>query len=193
MSRADHDDELRRLAGLARSLEPPPELEERVVESLTKRGLIRLPTRARGGRWLVAATIVVAALAGWLARGRFEPAAGAPEGRRFLLLLAEPQPLETDKPLAALVEEYRDWAIGLAARQKLEAAARLTGGSRRLSGGGGEVASGKVASGEVAIEDVTGYFLVRADGWAEAQRIAASCPHLSYGGEISIREVARDR
>ena len=34
-----------------------------------------------------------------------------------------------------------------------------------------------------------GFFLIRASGFAEAQRIAADCPHLRHGGRVELRTI----
>jgi hypothetical protein len=41
------------------------------------------------------------------------------------------------------------------------------------------------------LDTVTGYFRVRAGSWDEALELARSCPHLAYGGEISVRMLAQ--
>ena len=34
---------------------------------------------------------------------------------------------------------------------------------------------------------LAGYFVIRAASLEEAERIAAECPHLTYGGAVSVR------
>lgn len=38
-------------------------------------------------------------------------------------------------------------------------------------------------------EAVVGFYLIRAVGFAEAQKIAADCPVLDYGGSAEVREI----
>lgn len=187
----DHDQDLDRLLrGLPRETSPPAELEERVTSALRSRGLVRSagsdPRRRREShRWgMAAAACLVGLLAGWAARGVYAaPEAGVPaaKGNHFLLLLSEPHGLDTSKTLPELVAEYRAWAGGLAAEGRLLAAERLTGERADLGGASSEAG------------DATGFFLVVADDLEAARDIAATCPHLRYGGEVTVwRAASRD-
>lgn len=171
---------------------PDPELEERVVAALRARGLLE-PGRRRATppwrRWgWAAAACLVGALIGWTARAvTAAPTTGGGRvaGERYLLLLSEPEGLRTSQPLEVLVAEYRRWAAGLAARGRLLASERLSDESRRLPAREPPAASAPVHG------RPTGFFLVVADGWEEALSIAASCPHLRYGGTITVWRAAR--
>ncbi len=198
MSQSDRPDEVQELESLPRTIEPPPELEREVVAALRSRGLVVPQRSSIRSHWWVAAACLVAAFGGWLARGSLEgrpvqlltpkvTANEVPAGQQYLFLLAEPTPLRTDRPLSALIEEYRVWAQDLASRSQLVTAAKLDGGTHRLtSPNPGEV----VKASRDDLEHVTGYFVVRAEGWNDAVELAASCPHVAHGGEISIRALA---
>lgn len=202
------------LGALPRELDPPPELERRVVDALRERGLVaggelpaasagvlasrRTPRRA-GPRWAaLAAASLLAFTAGWFGRAlALEPApAGAgDDGRpRFLLLLSEPGaggelPAEE---LGARIDEYRAWARGLASRGLLEGADRLEPRAVRLGASAGG-ASGAAPGGAAAGEDpgtVSGFFLIRAADLREARGIAETCPHLRHGGRVTVRPIA---
>lgn len=192
MNRPDAPDDL---AGLPRALDPPGDLEERVFTALRERRLVRRERPARAlSRWGLAAACLLAALFGWTARGLVQaPVLGPIErppgaqgttaaGREYLLLLLEPLPLRTSRPLDSLIAEYRAWAEELVAQGRLVAAGRLESGGRYLP------ASGR--SGAPGVAAASGFFVVRAAGLAEAERVAATCPHLRYGGEISVRELS---
>ncbi len=186
------NDELTDLGNLPREFEPPTELEERVVAALREDGLIeesrRPPARSVRLRWAMAAAFVVAALGGWVARGLVDSAPAPPVGtREYLLLLTEPSGLATDKSLAELVSEYREWGRRMGEEGRLVAARRLLEGGRRLSGDGADVMP---LSAKASQLEATGFFLVRADSWEDAVALAKDGPHLVYGGEISLREVA---
>ncbi|MEM7483239.1 MAG: hypothetical protein AAF481_18895 [Acidobacteriota bacterium] len=182
---------LRELERLAATETPPQELEERVVAELRARRLIEPPAR-RGiaSGWLVAACLL-AAMGGWLARGGLNWTTGAPPeasaaieravGGEYLLLLVEPRPLRTSKAIPVLVDEYRAWAAGVADRGQLVSAGHLRPGGPYLADSAAEPAG---------IDAVTGFFIVRAGSLEEAERLAGTCPHRTYGGEISIRPLA---
>jgi hypothetical protein len=176
--------EIPELDSLPREIEPPPEVEERIVGELSARGLIgRAPGRGAVW-WQLAAAVLLAAVVGWTARGLLEPVA-APEiaQREFLLLLSEPEPLQTTKSEAELVGEYSAWAQGLAQENRFAGAGKLE--NREVLLKGSPVAASPDVSG--SLDTVTGYFLVRAMDWGDALEIARSCPHLAYGGDISVR------
>ena len=189
MSPADNDlDELRQLA---QEVEPPTEVEERVVAALKHEGLIdesRSGTASWRSRMAIAASLLVAVLGGWFARGAIDRAPTPVAVQEYLLVLSEPHGLATDKPTEQLVAEYADWARGLAREGRLVSARRLgrkTRGLRLASAGDLETTT----SWEPHL--ATGFFLVRADSLEEAAELASDCPHLGYGGEIRVTEVAR--
>jgi len=196
MSSSEERDDLDALRQIAKPAEPPAELEDRLVSALRDRHLIATPSsgipgrRPAAPRWAIAAALLVAALGGWTARGVRQTApTPSTSGKEFLLLLAEPRELQTSKSELELVAEYRDWAMGLAAEGQLVTGKRLeASGHRLVRPSKGEL----VESPHDALAEATGFFLVRADGWDEALEIAADCPHLAYGGEISLREISRD-
>lgn len=199
MSPYDEDEDLRALGELAQPAAPPPDLEDRVVAALRDRSLIRSPRSDREParrHWRFAAALLLAAVGGWIARGIVPgeplgepPGAPSGRGREYLLVFAEPRPLTTSKTTSELVGEYRDWSLGLAERGHL-----VTG--RRLLDDGLRVAAEPDGTLDVAPEktlaEATGFFLIRADSEAEALDLVADAPHLAYGGELSLREVARD-
>lgn len=188
MNNPQNPDELRELEKLPSEVEPPAALEEKLVGVLKREGLIEAPPAKGLSPWLMAAACLVAALIGWTARG-FQPAAtgAVAEGASFLILLSEPEPLQTSKPMAELVAEYGAWAGGLAEENRLLAAGHLTPERMRLSSirrpSPGELS-------ELDLDTLTGFFVVRADSLAQAAKIAETSPHIGYGGEIAVRAIA---
>ncbi len=188
----DHDRDLEQLRRLPHTAEPPAELEERTVAALTRRGLIReavstTPRRSSRFRALAfAASLVVAAALGWLARDGDGPSAPGPPEDRFIVLLSEPRDLRTAKPIPVLVREYRDWAKALAERGHLVSGARLEreGGLRLASDGNA------LRRTDAEWRLATGYFVIRASSYEEAAELVADCPHLGYGGEITLRKLS---
>ena len=178
------------LEKLPRSAEPPPELEDRVVDALRQRGLVRGGSSRRPSWWGLAAACLIATVLGWVGRGVLPPLlAPEPKGSQFLLLLAEPLPLRSTRSLPEMVEEYRAWAAELSEQGKMVAAARLEPEGRTLaSPAPGEV----VESPERNPSAATGFFVVRAASQEEAVAMAASSPHVAYGGEIHVRPIADD-
>jgi hypothetical protein len=170
----------RAMARLGDSLESSPELEARVKASLGKRpaAVIRGPSRRA---WVaVAALVVVAGALIWLPPGA--PAADSP---RYLFLLYEGNRFDRGGAThQQLVGEYAVWAGSLAERGKLVEASEL-GEEEHLLSGAGE--STRAAAGTIS-----GFFIVRAADMTEAAAIAATCPHLKYGGEIAVRPLREE-
>jgi len=82
------------------------------------------------------------------------------------------------------VAEYGAWARQLAADGSVV-------GGEKLADTGVLLASSE-SSARIPQSDVgalTGYFVIRASDDADAARIAATCPHVKYGGRISIRRI----
>lgn len=105
--------------------------------------------------------------------------------RQFLLLLHEEPsagPAPPPEQIAAVVAEYRDWAMSLRAEGRLVSAEKLAhDGGRWLE----EAPAGN------RDDVVSGYFVVHARDYNDALRIARSSPHLRYGGRIEVRAIER--
>lgn len=176
------------------SLQPPDELEERVVERLCQAGLLRRDTivqevsmKSIHLRWGLAATVLIAAgvLAGTRIPQQPEQAADIDTRPAFALMLYEDRDYQApaEGEHAARVAEYSAWARKLAARGDLVDGAELLDGGVLLHR---DRPRSEIVP--VAAEGVLGgYFVIRAESLEAAERMAADCPHLRYGGTVSIR------
>jgi hypothetical protein len=145
---------------------PGAALEDRLVESLRRRGLIRLRRR----KLLVGA--VAAALAAGGAFIALRPA-GHP-GPRFMLLLYEGPDFDGAR---AHVEEYVAWA-----REVRRAGTHIDGEKLQSSG---EVLGTLPGQGA----ELAGFFVIETKDRARAAEIARRCPHLKYRGQIVVRQI----
>jgi len=79
-----------------------------------------------------------------------------------------------------LVQEYTTWAVNLSQQEKLAGAEKLDD----------DIA---VWLGESSVKNVnsaiSGYFIIYAQNLEEAQEIAKSHPHITYGGGIELRPI----
>ena len=155
-----------------REIEPPPDLEDRVVAALRDRGQLAPSRRSSAVRGLaVAAAALVLFLSGYSIGASTAPTRPADdaEAPRFLLLLHEtPATATTGLPEPQLVEEYRQWARG-------------------VSAGGTPIQGEKLK--DTPGQTLSGFFIVAAPTREAAEAIAASCPHSRYGGRIEVREI----
>src|SRR5688572_27977934 len=188
-TRDDPDPRPEDFEALAAAEAPPLWLEDRVVEAASREGLLR-PAARRRGRPLAWATAALAAglmvFAAGIAVGKGvgRPALSGEDPRpRFVLLLYEddaylaPAPGEMDRRVA----EYACWAQGMARQGHLVSGEKLKDedlmvgpDAPAVSGGPGHLA---------------GYFVLAARDAAQADELACGCPHLRYGGRISIRPI----
>jgi hypothetical protein len=169
--------------------QPPPELEQRVLATLTQRGLLA-PHRRSGrlGPWMrVAAAIAagVALFAAGMRAQRFssERAVATDQSPRFALLLYGGSEEGGEAAELARVNEYRNWARGIAGRGRYIAGEKLDTLVLDLTPTN---ASGGTIGGP---EPLAGFFIVGATNAAEAEVIARSCPHLRHGGRIIVRPI----
>jgi hypothetical protein len=154
------------LRDLPRETPPPPELEQRVVDALRARGLVR----PRRRRWLPYAAAAAIFAIGFLIgqyEGQYEPPRPAP-ARSFALILHESPDHRGDSH----VDEYIAWS------------------RNDFVVGGHELADQSRVLG-TAPASVGGFFLIAADSLDRAAEIARTCPHVRYGGTIEVREVVR--
>jgi hypothetical protein len=141
--------------------EPTPELEERVVRALSASGLIR---RRRWPRiWMAAAAVTVAAA---VALSALHLGRGKAPGETYVMLLYEDSTFQMPLPghVAERRAESARWADSLAERGELDLGGRVDGSG-----------------------PITGMFIIRAPTDADAAKVAATCPHLRYGGHIVVR------
>lgn len=109
----------------------------------------------------------------------------------MLLLFDDPTEYAAMSPaqLQDVVARYNAWAGQLAAQGKLR-------GGEKLRDEAGRVL--RTEQGQLVVRDgpyaevreiVSGYFLVEAADYDEAEAIARSCPHAQSKGSIMIREI----
>jgi hypothetical protein len=174
-------DEQARLDALARAIDPPPRLEDRVVRELQARGALR-PRRPRPA-WLQIAAALVLVVSGF-AIGRLTAASGGapqtPGGTRYLLLLYGAHSTTAAEEVAR-VAEYGAWA-------KVEAAdGRLLSGEKL--GDQAAVVGDARGLGSVSLKEPAGFFVIRAATLDEAVATAARCPHTKHGGAVLVRPI----
>jgi hypothetical protein len=195
----DHDDAEPRSAqldALSPEVAPPPALEERVVAALRAEGLVGSRGAAHGftfRRAAMAAGLLLVSVLGFAGGRLTAPAAEAPSPDYVLLLLSGPGGEEAvpGGEMMRRVQEYTDWYVENLERGVMVAGEKLTNEVPRVltAGESGEL---RVDAGQVAVGDagfLEGFFLIRAPEDAAAQRIAAGCPHLKYGGVIEVRRI----
>lgn len=110
---------------------------------------------------------------------------------KFMLLLREdPARFAQLSPadMQSVIEEYRAWSQKLGAEGRMLGGEKLAdeGGRRMVARGGGlSVTDGPYAE---AKDVIGGFFTIEAADYAEAERLAADCPHLRFG-EVELRRV----
>lgn len=146
---------------LPRERQPDPALEERVVSTLVASGLVRR-RRSRAPIWLAAAAALVLAIgfSYWRTQHVAAP------GNTYVMLLYLDSTYRFPAPGhgAERIAELSRWADSLAKRGQLDLGGHLVGS-----------------------RDPGGLFIIRARSDSDAARIAASCPHLKYGGRVEVR------
>ena len=182
-------------------LEPPADLEARVVRRLEREGLLtsdiaqELSMKKIHLAWGIAATVLlVAGLAvgrSWPEMAPAEPqssAAPAASDQRplFALMLYEDASYVAAGSHEDRVAEYTAWARSLAERGHLVDGAELASNGVLLAQTGPRADVVPTSSQGV----LAGYFIIRAADRDEAERIARECPHLKYQGTISLRPIA---
>lgn len=182
----------RRLNELRRAPLPAADLEERIVRTLKDRKLIR--TRGAANmriHYTITAGVALAALVAGLAVGqRFggAPADVQGEGRNeYALLLYEDASYQWPKPggMEERVAEYSQWARDIAATGQYVTGRKLAEEGLLLAPGGER--RDAVPTGEQGV--LAGYFIIAAEDLDDAASIAETCPHLRYGGAVSLRPI----
>jgi hypothetical protein len=106
----------------------------------------------------------------------------------FILLLhrpAGPPPALSTEAAAAMTRDYTSWH----AEGRLKGGEKLTNDAGRVMRAGAAraiVTDGPFAESK---ELLGGFYLITAEDYGQACKIAESCPHLKYGGNIEIRQI----
>ena len=140
-----------------------------------------------------AAIAVVALVIGLVLGQRFDaPPKQATEttGHQYMMLLYEDETYDAPAPgkMAERIGEYSHWAREVAATGKYVTGKKLTDDSLLLLPDGAR--SDVTPAAEQGV--LEGYFIITAGDLDEAAAIAESCPHLRYGGAVSLRRIAND-
>lgn len=141
-----------------------------------------------------AAIAVVSALLGLSVGQHMDAAPQTPaaEGQNeYVLLLYEDESYRQPAPgeMEARISEYSQWAREVSATGKYVTGEKLTDDAALLMPDGTRNTS--IPTSELG--RLEGYFVITAANLDEAADIAASCPHLAYGGTVSLRRLARGR
>ena len=192
--------------------EPPPALEDRVVDALQRRGLLQTG-RAKG--WVRAALALAASLilfSGGFAVGfRLSPPIGGnaaknsgevsenpvelPKNRYVLFLYGGDAPgspayvgRQNGRPSEeqARISEYKAWAHSLRESGALISGEKLNDAEEIL---GTPVQTAGGAAPSLGPSALGGYFIIAARDAAQARAIASTCPHLRHKGLIVIRPI----
>ncbi len=180
-----------RLAALRREQMPPPAAVEKIVHVLKAKRLIRMTTKSQILTWprlmgAAAAAALFLALGFGLGRWQKQPSS-APSGQAlFVMFLYDTPQTSGDEDRAVL--EYGRWA-----RTVRESARRISG--EKLKAGGRilrPAPQGIEILEAASLENETvlgGYFLIEAENYDDALKIAKDCPHLKNGGVIELRQI----
>jgi hypothetical protein len=168
---------------------PDPEahdaLEDRVVTALRAEGLLReaRPPFARRIRALAASAALLGA---GFAGGLWGPSlvARPVEGQDYVMLLHSGAGYREESMPGARAREYGAWARAVDAREAADivTASELADTSIILAAG----QSRQAALPAGPLGKTVGFFVIRASSDAEARAIAASSPHLRYGGSVTL-------
>ncbi len=128
--------------------------------------------------------------------GRSETLAPGPEpespGSEFLLVLYE-EPASAAGSTAdqgrELADEYTAWAGRMVQAGHAISGEKLMNERGRVLRKRDARVEVRPGEDEVADEFITGYFRLRAESYEEAVELTKSCPHLTYGSRIELRQI----
>lgn len=183
------DAEAAALSALHTDMNPPPDLEARVLAALALQPGRPEPVRSWVRPLLAAAAAVLVFSAGHAVgrRGGAEPNAEP----QFMLLLYEDA--SYDAPASGReserVAEYGAWAATVSESGLTIDGDELLEGGVTLTGSGG-YASVEQGIPLTTVGRLTGYFIVNGTDLDEAVGIARETPHLRHGGRVAVVPLA---
>lgn len=184
---------------------PPDELEERVVDALYDRRLLRRespPVRPQQAGWRMmryalatAAALALVAFGVLLGRATLETAPGGTltgaEDNLYALLLYETPGY--DRPGAAEArlryDEYSQWVGEAYAREQFVTGEDLeVDRGWRVTPGTGAIPIIEPTGAQAPAAPLSGIFFIRANDPDEALDLALTLPHLRHGGEVIVQK-----
>ena len=190
-----NENERAALNSLKREEPPPAFLEELVVARLKNAKLLRVErpyASRRVPRMLLAATAALLIFATGAATGANWPTLTTSDSAQFMLLLnagnESGRPRSQEEVMKA-VAEYSSWARQLREQgvniegEKLKQESRVLGDEKSSPDSGDRLI--------LKHRIISGYFVIAAQDYDQAVRIASGCPHLKYGGTIEVRQIDR--
>ena len=160
--------------------EAPRSLQDRVERTLMAGGLLESRSSRLQRYALRAAVLVIVAGAAFVvgrARRELERPDSLPQ---FLMLLYEDSAYRDDRPVREIVAEYASWADSLRQQQALVLGEKLDDARAELP-----------LPAAPRTQSPTGMFILRASSLQHATTLAASSPHLRYGGRVVIHQIDR--
>jgi hypothetical protein len=97
------------------------------------------------------------------------------------------RPIGTPEEMEAMTKRWMDWIASIAKQNK------LTDRGNRLDTSGKVVRSGNVVTNGPYVEikeSIGGYTAVKAESYEAAVELAKSCPILTIGGNVEVREIS---
>lgn len=152
---------------LPRTIDPPPELKERVAAALRRNGLLRRRRRLAFLLPAAAAAILIAVF--------FLLRPDPPPSPNYILLL-----YDTPQVTGGNRQEYAQWA---------RAMSPLIAGGEELGEHDVMTRAGSLTPLPPDTSRLAGYFLIAAPDDARAAAVAAQCPHLAHGGAVVLRKI----
>jgi hypothetical protein len=191
----NHDElsseEREKFAALSRERSPSASLETRTISTLKAKGLIRLtpsPQIWTRSRLAGAFAVVLICLALGFGLGRWRGGVSPQQAHHNMFVLFLYDSPETPPDDMSKVTEYGNWARTISRSKRMISGEKLKDGGRLLRNVRGQLEIREVReAGEPNV--LGGYFLIEAENYNEAIKVAASCPHLKYGGLIELREI----
>ena len=166
---------------LARTEEPPSSLEDKTMQRLKAKGLLRISTKTRYLSWMVGIAASVAAFflgIFYQQQTNYNDMATIESTKGYMLLLHEDQSFQSGDPME-MFNEYARWM-----ENAMEQGVQITGQELNPE------ATLVTKSGELekqTEEVTTGFFIVEAESMDEAIKIAKANPHVKYGGTIEVK------
>lgn len=175
------------LSRLDREIDPPKELEDRVVAQLRKKKLLRHQSILNRTVWLSTAAAIAIFAIGLLAGRAIRTPVNTVQYTYLLLLREAPGIFQQPTQEAALVKEYTQWARDTAKRGTMITGEKLQAESRILMRDAGTTRIQQMKTDPNGV--IAGFFLIEAASDEVALEKVMDCPHLRYGGAIELRRI----
>lgn len=172
--------------GLKNEMDPPAQLEEKIIVRLAEEGLLQKKNTSKAYLKIavaIAAGVLVFMGGLYFGKERSETSVAIDPEHGYMLILYEDQNFKQGNP-SEMAIEYGQWM-----QNAIDGGINMTGHELNAKGAIIDGQKRVVMLADNQEKRTTGYFILEASSFEKAINMAMNSPHIKYGGTMEIRPI----